>query len=639
MGSFGGAIGGGLDVQGIVQQILFVESAPIRRLETEKGSIESRISAYNSLTSKLTSLQSTIESLNSAESFGARLAKSSDEDSLTATATSDAAVGTYQIQVSRLALFDNFASDSSFVTSDAAIGTGSFDLTVGTTTNTITIDSTSNTLAGLKSAINNSGADVNAAIVNDGSGFRLTITSDTSGSDSAIKISNNTLQLGGGIPLPFTFSRTHSISSTSELDASLTVNGLKVTGSSNTVEDVIEGVTLNLAGTPSSTITLTVSNDTETVKTKIQEFVDAYNDAYSYINDQFSYNAAAETAGILAGDGTLRRIQSSLAAIVSRSVDGLTGSLNNFSSAGIELQNDGTLEVNSSKLDTNLSDNFADIQKLFIASGAATNSNVVFLDVGSTTEAGTYEVTITQLAEAATITSPNAIPGTLGTNETLTFTLGSDTSIFNMTPLMTLDDIVSGLTTQFATDSIALSASKDASNRLVITSDNKGAGVSFTVVSDVDGVGTGIGTSGMSDSGQDLDGTIKDIATSTVYNAKTSAADILIGEEGPVKDLQIQFLGSTTGIFGNLTVSLGYAEQLERNLKQTTDSLEGPLADAVDGLEASIRRLDDNIRDLEDRLDLREQVLLRQFSRADQALQQLASLQTTIGSQLQSSLL
>ena len=623
MGSVGGALGGGLDVQGLVQQILFVESAPIRRLETEKSGIENRISAYNSLTSKLTSLQSTIESLNSAENFGARLAKSSDEDSLTATATSDAAVGTYQIQVSRLALFDNFASDSSFITSDAAIGTGSFDLTVGTTTTTVTIDSTSNTLAGLKSAINNSGGDVNAAIVNDGSGFRLTITSDTSGSASAISISNNTLQLADSSP--FTFSRTHNIASTSELDASLTVNGLSVTGGSNTVTDVIEGVTLNLAGTPSSTITLTVSNDTETVKTKIQEFVYAFNDAYSYINDQFSYNAAAETAGTLAGEGTLRRIQSSLARIVSRSVDGLTGSLNNLSSAGIELQNDGTLEVNSTKLDSNLSDNFADIQNLFIASGAATNSNVVFLGIGSTTEAGTYEVSITQLAEAATISSPNAIPGTLGTNETLTFTLGADTSIFNLTSTMTIDDIISGLTTQFATDSIALTASKDASDHLVITSNNKGSEVSFTVVSDVDGAGTGIGTSGMSDSGQDLDGTIKDVATSIVYAARGTGDDILVGEEGPVKDLQIQFLGSTTGTFGNLTLSLGYAEQLERQLKQTTDTLEGPLAEAVDGLEASIRRLDDNIRDLEDRLDLREKVLLQQFSRADQALQQLAS--------------
>ena len=143
----------------------------------------------------------------------------------------------------------------------------------------------------------------------------------------------------------------------------------------------------------------------------------------------------------------------------------------------------------------------------------------------------------------------------------------------------------------------------------------------------------------MSDSGQDLDGTIKDTATSIVYAARASAADIPIGEGGPVTDLQIQFLGSTTGTFGNLTVSLGYAEQLKRQLKQTTDSLEGPLAEAVDGLEASIRRLDDNIRDLEDHLDLREKVLLQQFSRADQALQQLASLQATIGSQLQSSLL
>ena len=70
-------------------------------METEKSSIENRISAYNSLTSKLTALQSTIESLNSTESFGARLAKSSDEDSLTATATSDAAVGTYHLRDSR----------------------------------------------------------------------------------------------------------------------------------------------------------------------------------------------------------------------------------------------------------------------------------------------------------------------------------------------------------------------------------------------------------------------------------------------------------------------------------------------------------------------------------------------------------
>ena len=190
---------------------------------------------------------------------------------------------------------------------------------------------------------------------------------------------------------------------------------------------------------------------------------------------------------------------------------------------------------------------------------------------------------------------------------------------------MTIDDIISGLTTQFATDSIALTASKDASDHLVITSNNKGSEVSFTVVSDVDGAGTGIGTSGMSDSGQDLDGTIKDVATSIVYAARGTGDDILVGEEGPVKDLQIQFLGSTTGTFGNLTLSLGYAEQLERQLKQTTDTLEGPLAEAVDGLEASIRRLDDNIRDLEDRLDLREKVLLQQFSRADQALQQLAS--------------
>ncbi len=626
--------GAGLDVIGLVDQLIFAESATVRRLESKQSGVETKIQAYKDLITKLADLESKISALNDTEKFGAKLGKSSDDDVLTATADSTAANGTHNIVVSRLALLDNFASDETFTTSDDAIGTGSFDLTIDSTTTTITVDSSNDTLTGLKNTINNSGAEVNANIINDGSGFRLTLTSKSSGADNAVVISSNTLTLEGGSP--FTFARTHSIGSVAELDASFTLDGLAVTSSSNAVKDAIEGVTLNLVGTSGSTVSVTISDDTETVKTAIQEFVDAYNEAYSFINGQ-SFFTEGVGAGTLAGDTLLRIIQSDLSSIVSTAVSGLSGPLDNLRAAGVEIQGDGTLKVNDSVLNDNLEDNFSDIKKLFLAFGETSNSNVIFLGVGSSTAAGTYEVNITQLAEAATITGPNDITPTLGANENLTFTLGSDISIVALTTDMTIDEVVTAVNTQFTTDSMALTASKSGSDQLVITSDNKGASVSFTVVSDVDtgpGTSTGIGTGGMSDSGVDIDGTFKDTATDTVYAASATESDVLIGDEGLPTDLRVQFLGSSTGVFGTVTLTLGYAEQLERQLSTLTDSTLSPIDDTVTRLEGLVRIFADDILALQDRLTLRESFLIAEFSRADQALRNLSVLQATISAQI-----
>src|SRR5690606_2298001 len=253
------------------------------------------------------------------DQFSARKASSSMTELLTASASSTASPGNYQLQVARLALFDNFASQSSFASSDQTIGTGSFELTVGSETVTITIDSSNNTLSGLRDEIRKAGIPVNPSIIYDGSGYRLTLTSKESGAENAISISNNNLTLADG-STPFSLARTHQIGDISELDASFTVNGLQVTSSSNQVKDVIEGVALNLHGTSESTITLSVTNDVETTKTAIGDFVTAYNEVYSFINSQFQVVEATERAGTLAGDYLLRNIQSVLAAIVSGSV-------------------------------------------------------------------------------------------------------------------------------------------------------------------------------------------------------------------------------------------------------------------------------------------------------------------------------
>ncbi|HSR67491.1 MAG TPA: flagellar filament capping protein FliD [Acidobacteriota bacterium] len=616
--------GGGLDVQTIVDQLLFIEALPLRRLEDQQIRLDQKAEAYKTLRSRLAALADSISALNSPERFAARSAASSDESLLTATASSAASPGTYNISVQRLAVIDNFVGDATFAASDESIGTGSFDLTVGETTTTITIDSSSNTLEGLRNAINNSGSEARANIVNDGSGFRLTITSDASGSENAISISNNSLTLADSSP--FTFSRTHNIADVSELDAELTVNGLTVTGGSNSVSDVIEGVTLNLRGVSSGSVTLTVENNTSEVREAVQSFVDAYNGAVSFINSQFTVVGESGRGGPLAGDSVVREIQSQLSSIV-RGAAANAGAFSTLGSAGIDLQNDGSLQINSSDLDEALEDHFEDFAKLFLAVGESSSASLSVTNVGSA-EAGTYEVNLTQAAESALISS--TVSAALDADETLTFTLGSRQSVVNLLAGDSLADIVNKLNAQFDADEIGLTASSNGSE-LVITSNAKGSAVEVTAVSDRDGGNsTGIGTAGLSDTGLDALGTFTNVDSGQVFNV-SGTGNTLEGTDPAIKNLTVRVFGSSTGNLGQISINLGFAELLERGLTEFTDEFSGPISGALEQLDGQKRRLEDSVLDFEERLVQRREILTLEFVRADQALRQLAQLQQTLG--------
>ncbi len=633
MGGFNSVFGltGGLDVQSLVAQLMFVERAPIRRLDTRISQFQARIDAYNQLNTRLSELLSSLDKLNDEEAFAAKSTTSSHETLLKATASGAASEGTYLIRVDRLALFDNLASDAGFSTGGEAIGTGSFDLVVGSTSTTIEIDAANNTLEGLRRSINDSGAEVNASIIHDGAGYRLTITSRNSGSASAISIENNTLTLSDGAT-PFQFSRTHDIGGAGELDAALTVNGLAVTSSSNAVENVIEGVTLSLRDASTSTVTLTVANDTDQVKANIQAFVDSYNKAYGFINSQFQFVEAAGRSGVLASEFTVREIQFQLAQVVTGRVTGLPGELTTLGSAGIEMTNDGTLQINSAVLDEKLSANFEELKGLFVALAETSHTQVGYLSSAKATQPGTYRIDITAVPAPAALTSPDAIGATLGVDEVLTFTMGAKVSTVNLTAAMDLDTIVEAVNSQFQTDGVSLTASKSGSS-LVVTSNSVGHQASFSVVSDVDGAGTGIGTGGLSESGVSVAGTFTNPSTLEVYEATGNGAT-LEGSAGATQGLKVRFTGDATGNFGTVTFTLGYAAQLHSLVSSITDSLEGSIHNAVEGYRSDIKTIQERIRDTEDRLATRERYLTAQFSRANQALQQLQFLQATLGVQL-----
>jgi flagellar hook-associated protein 2 len=186
-------------------------------------------------------------------------------------------------------------------------------------------------------------------------------------------------------------------------NASISVDGVTMTPSTNTPNDIITGVTLNLKKAASdTTVTLAVGRDYEGVKKKIGEFVTAYNDAIDTINAQMTYDPATQKpGGPLFGDGTLRTIKSNLTRIVLNHVSGVSANFSTLGLIGISIGTDSKLTIDDGKLQGYLETNFDDVKKLFVADWSSNNSNLSYLYHTIDTRAGTYNIQITSVNPVA----------------------------------------------------------------------------------------------------------------------------------------------------------------------------------------------------------------------------------------------
>ncbi len=181
------------------------------------------------------------------------------------------------------------------------------------------------------------------------------------------------------------------------VDAEITVDGVTVTPSSNTVTGVIEGVTLDLRSADAgTTVTLDVRQDNEAIIEKVQGFVEAYNDVMSAIQGQTNYDEkTGETGGPLFGDSSLRSLRSALSGIVLNKVPGASENFSSLGLVGISIGSGGKLSVDESKLEGYLETNFDDVRRLFSVDWSSTNSHISYNYHSSKTQAGTYDVNIT----------------------------------------------------------------------------------------------------------------------------------------------------------------------------------------------------------------------------------------------------
>lgn len=359
--SFGTPTSGqGFDVASTVSQIVANLQGAETPYKTQLTALQAQDTAISSLGGLLSTLYSDLQALTDpAGALASKQGSSSDTNSLALiAATSQAVAGSHSITVGQLA--QNATAYSAPIPAADALA-GSITLQIaGQAAKTIAVGSQNATLSGLAAAINQAGAGVSATVISDASGARLSLISQTSGAAGNITVDSTQLQdATNGAQLSFTAGQQAQ-------DAKLVVDGIPISSSTNTVSNVIPGVTFQLLNATSSPLQVQIANDTGTATSSIATFAKNYNAVVAASNQQEGKDSSGN-AEPLFGNPLISSIQQQLSfgLSVQQSTD-----IRTISDLGLQVNRDGTLTVNNDTLTQALTSQFADVQNLFQSAGS-----------------------------------------------------------------------------------------------------------------------------------------------------------------------------------------------------------------------------------------------------------------------------
>lgn len=273
---------------------------------------------------------------------------------------------------------DGGAAAQGYTSADTLFATGTLQIGLGSgTTHNIEIDSSNNTLEGIKDAINSSSYGVSATLVTAGTGdVRLILTSNTIGTDGAISLSGiDGLEFDAGSGSG-DFSQETADGGTAAQGSIIKLNGVTIAGESNTVSDALQGVTLNLTAVSTSATTLTVSQEkTSSLSSSMTAIVKSYNELIKSITDLGKYDEKTKTGGPLLGNSTLRQVSYSIRNSFQTAPVGLTSpTIKRLSDIGLEVQKDGTLTFDTTRLSSATSSDYDAVALLAASFGKVTKT-------------------------------------------------------------------------------------------------------------------------------------------------------------------------------------------------------------------------------------------------------------------------
>ena len=429
----------GFDSASVVDKLIDLQARPIDLKLAQIADKETELEAFQDLQTELETFQSTLNGLATFDQFKALAADfavtAGTGSVLSATTTTSAVAGTYNITVNTLAQETTLLSDTGYtaatdVVTSGTPGTYFVEVVVGGAITQVGITDPA-TVQDVVDAINASGADVTASIIDDGGAInplKIQIQGNQSGTANAVTA--RVFRDNGGVKtdeLTFTAVQTAT-------DASVTVDGVTFTRSSNSISDIISGVTLNLETLGSGILTL--SSDTTAIVENVQDFVDAFNSLTAFIDEQTTFDTETFSTGTLFGNSSVQGLESTLRRIATGRVTGVSGPFEFLSQIGITTQDDGTLELDETVLNDALTTDLNNVLELFTSSGTASDPNVTFVGFTDNTVAGVYDVRVQggvpQLSPAGAGTFVDAVAsgsfftGAAGTAaEGLSFSLAS----------------------------------------------------------------------------------------------------------------------------------------------------------------------------------------------------------------------
>ena len=665
-------IGSGLNVNQLVSQLMSVAQAPVTQLNTQINGYQSKISAYGQLSAAIASFQTTLGGLTDSAQYNSFTATPSNPAVMSATASTSASAGTYTIGVTQLAQAQTLvATVQSSETSSIGSGTSttlSFQFgtvtTSGSTTSftqdssvsggSVTITSSNNTLQGIASAINAANVGVNATIVNDGgtSPWRLALTSAKAGSNSNMKIT-----VSGDATLQSLLAQdpagTQNMTQTQAAQsAALTVNGLSISSSTNTITSAIPGVTLNLASTTTSSttsgsstttnntpISLVVAQNTTNIASQVQSFVTAYNAMDTTVSQLTAAGSNGVSAGLLAGQFSAQKVQSQMRSMLGGSMVGPDGASISLSDIGITFLKDGTLSLNSTTLNSVIASNPAKVGAVFAQNSAPSDNLVSVVSVGSKSSAGKYAVNVSQLATQGVLTA--------GTDVTVPYTV---TSGSNDTLSVSVDGVAATVTIPSGTYSTASSLASAYQSAINGSSTLLAAGKSVSVAADSDGLMSFTSSSYGSSSFVSLGGTASSgvLGTNSVFTEGTDVAGTINGFTATGKGqnltatagsaasgLIVKVQGTTTGSRGTVSISQGFANTLN-TLANSFSSSTGLITGATNTLSNDITNDNASISRLNSQLALLQSTYQAQFTALDTIISSLNNTQSYLTQQLTS---
>ena len=642
-------LGSGVLNSDLVDQLVQAERAPTENRLTQKTEqTQALLSAYGKLRSAVTELRLPMRQLSAPDNLKAFSANSSNEGIGVSVDSTKASRGTYSVEVTSLAGAQALASRDVFADRDAtSVGQGTLTLNVGDKTTNLTIDSSNDTLQGLANAINDSDAGVSAGVIDTGNGFQLVLSADETGTANAVSISvsgdtggtdtdNQGLSrfaFNTGMDTDAGLQETIGAS-----DAVMKINGVEVTRSTNSFENVIDGLTFDITETGSSTIK--VQQDLGAVADRVQGFVDKFNSLQSTIDSLAGFNAEAGVGSLLTGDSTVRSIQNQLRQVLTRVVPGLeNSSVRSLADVGITTNFEtGGLEFDRAKFEEQLKNNPDDVTALFAEQGRTTDSQVEFVRSGLNTEPGRYDINITQAATQGALSGAAfTAPLTIGAgNDELTFQVNGETSVSVQLTQQTYntaqelaDEIQAQLNANNALNAsgLGVQVGVGSGGELTFTSSDYGSDSSVSLTSVEDGSAYGLSVASGT-SGVDVAGTIGGRA------AEGDGQVLFLGNgNGSASGLQVRILGDQTGIRGSITFVEGVAERTV-DLVTSFVGADGALEARTESLNRDLEQIQENQARLEERIAAYRERLVSQFTAADSLISQLNSTQDYVSQQL-----